>query len=56
MRAFQGRTARVLWAEFPYVRRFAKVLWSPSYFAASVGDVSESTVRRYLERQWDVVA
>jgi putative transposase len=56
VRAFKGRTARVLWAEFPYVRRFAKVLWSPSYFAASVGDVSESTVRRYLEHQWDVVA
>ena len=31
---------------------FAKVLWSPSYFAASVGYVSESTVRRYIEHQW----
>ena len=37
VRAFKGRTARVLRAEFPYLRRFAKVLWSPSYFAASVG-------------------
>ena len=33
----------------------AKVLWSPSYFAASVGYVSESTVRRYIEHQWDAV-
>ena len=54
--AFKGRTARVLRAEFPYLRRFAKVLWSPSYFAASVGYVSESTVRRYIEHQWDKVA
>ncbi|WP_081272086.1 transposase [Mycobacteroides immunogenum] len=38
-------------------RRFAKVLWSPaSYFAASVGYVSESMVRRYIEHQWDAVA
>jgi putative transposase len=56
MRAFQGRTARVLRAELPYLRGFAKVLWSLSYFAASVGDVSESTVRRYIEHQWDAVA
>ncbi len=34
---------------------FAKVLWSPSYFGASVGCVSESTVRRCIEQQWDAV-
>lgn len=57
VRAFKGRTARVLRAEFPYLRRLTKVLWSPSsYFAASVGYVSESTVRRYIEHQWDAVA
>ena len=55
-RAFTRRTARVLRAEFPYLRRFARVLWSPSYFAAAVGYVSESTVRRYIEHQWDGVA
>ena len=55
-RAFKGRTAGVLRAEFAHLRRFAKVLWSPSYFAASVGYVSESTVRRYIEHQWDAVA
>jgi putative transposase len=53
VRAFKGPTARVLRAEFPYLRRLAKVLWSPSYFVASVGYVSESTVRRYIEHQWD---
>jgi putative transposase len=55
-RAFKGRTARVPRAEFPHLRNRAKVLWSPSYFAASVGYVSESTVRRYIEHQWDAVA
>jgi len=33
VRAFKGRTARVLRAEFPYLRNRAKVLWSPSLWA-----------------------
>lgn len=56
VRAFKGRTARVLRHEFAYLRGLAKVLWSPSYFAASVGYVSESTVRRYIEHQCNAVA
>ncbi|MBU8839054.1 IS200/IS605 family transposase [Mycolicibacterium goodii] len=56
VRAFKARTARVLRAEFPYLHRLTKVLWSPSYFAAPVGYVSESTLRRYVEHQWDAVA
>ena len=56
VRAFKGRSARVLRSEFPHLRNHAKVLWSPSYFAASVGYVSESTVRRYIEHRWDAVA
>jgi putative transposase len=56
LREFEGRSARVLRAEFRYLRRFATVWWSPSYFAASVGYVSESTVRRDIGHQWDAVA
>jgi len=55
VRAFKGRTARVLREEFLNLRDHAKVLWSPSYFAASVGYVSETAVRRYIEHQWDAV-
>jgi putative transposase len=55
VRAFKGGTAGVLGQEFPHLRKSAKVVWSPSYLAASVGYVSESTLRRYLERQWDAV-
>ncbi|MGH3626933.1 MAG: IS200/IS605 family transposase [Mycobacterium sp.] len=53
VRAFKGRIARVLCAEFPHLRLQARLLWSPSYFAASVGYVSESTVRGYIEHRWD---
>jgi len=56
VRAFKGRTARVVGREFPHLLWLAKVLWSPSYLAAAVGYVSESTVRRYIEHQWDAVA
>ncbi|MGH3676413.1 MAG: IS200/IS605 family transposase [Mycobacterium sp.] len=55
VRAFRGRTAPVVRHEFAQLRRFANVLWSPPYFAASVGYVSESTMRRYLEQRWDAV-
>lgn len=54
-RRFKGRTSRVLGAEFAWLGR-RRVLWSKSYFAASVGYVSESTVRRYIDHQWDQVA
>src|ERR1700738_2569109 len=37
VRAFKGRTARVLRQEFPHLRGLAKVLWSPSYLAAPGG-------------------
>jgi putative transposase len=55
VRAVKGRTARLLREEFPYLRDRARVLWSAWYFAASVGYVSESTVRRYIEHRWDAV-
>lgn len=54
-RRFKGLCARVLCQEFVFLER-AKVLWSASYFAASVGYVSEAAFRRYLEHPWDAVA
>jgi REP-associated tyrosine transposase len=56
VRAFEGRTARVPRQEFPHLRKRVGVLWSQLYFGASVGYVSESTVRRNIERQGDAVA
>jgi putative transposase len=54
-RKLKGRTSRVLRAESAWLGR-QRVLWSKSYFAGSVGYVSEATVRRYIEHQWDAVA
>lgn len=52
--AFNGCTARVRSQECSHLRNVAKVLWSPAYFAGSVGYV-ETTVRRYIEHQWGAV-
>jgi len=48
---FKGRTSRLLRQEFPFLRSRLPSLWSRSYFAASVGAVSEATIRRYIEAQ-----
>lgn len=48
---FKGRTSRILRQEFPSLRSRLPTLWSRSYFAATVGAVSESTIRQYIEMQ-----
>ena len=48
---FKGRSSRVLRQEFPSLRSRLPTLWGRSYFAATVGDVSEATIRRYIEAQ-----
>lgn len=55
LRGLTARTTRLLRQELPYLRDRVKVLWSPSYFGASVGYVSESTVHCYIEQQWNAV-
>ena len=48
---FKGPTSRYLREEFPQLRRKLPTLWSRSYFAATVGAVSESAIRKYIESQ-----
>jgi putative transposase len=55
VRAFTRRTARVLRQEFAHLGNHATVRWSPSYFAAWVGDVWELRVRRCIGHRWDAV-
>lgn len=47
----KGRTSRILRDEFPTLRSRLPTLWSKSYFVASVGRVSESTIRKYIAEQ-----
>ena len=48
---FKGHSSRVLRDEFPSLRSRLPTLWSRSYFAATVGEVSQDTIRRYIESQ-----
>lgn len=48
---FKGATSRALREEFPSLRSRLPTLWSRSYFAATVGAVSEATIRRYIANQ-----
>lgn len=47
----KGATSRILRAEFRSLRSRLPTLWSRSYYAGTVGNVSEATVRRYIESQ-----
>ena len=47
----KGYTSRILRQEFRLLRSRLPTLWSRSYYAASVGHVSEATVRKYIESQ-----
>jgi putative transposase len=48
---FKGFTSHQLRKEFPALKSRLPTLWSRSYFASTVGTVSEATVRRYIENQ-----
>ena len=48
---FKGPSSRFLRQEFPSLRSRLPTLWSRSYYAATVGHVSEATVRKYIESQ-----
>jgi putative transposase len=48
---FKANTSRILREEFPHLRTRLPTLWSRSYFISTVGAVSETTIRRYIENQ-----
>lgn len=48
---FKGRSSHNLRTEFPELRSRLPTLWSRSYFAAAVGSVTDTAVRKYIESQ-----
>lgn len=54
IKKLKGTTARWLFKQKPELReQFDHHLWSPSYFARTVGNCSEETIKRYVETQWE---
>jgi putative transposase len=50
VRAFKARSSRLLRDEFPELLKLPS-LWTRAYFAATVGQVSQATIARYIEEQ-----
>ena len=51
MNRLKDFTSRTLRKEFPFLRSRLPTLWSRSYYAGSVGSVSDAVVRKYIEDQ-----
>lgn len=47
----KGFTSRVLRQEFQSLRSRLPTLWSRSYYAGTIGHVSESTIKKYIADQ-----
>ncbi|MGE9516527.1 MAG: IS200/IS605 family transposase [Solitalea-like symbiont of Acarus siro] len=47
----KGYSAFVLRNEFPFLKSRLPSLWTRSYFCSSVGHISGSTVKQYIENQ-----
>ena len=45
----KGFTSHELREQFPFLKSRLPTLWSRSYYAGSVGSVSETVVRKYIE-------
>jgi putative transposase len=48
---FKGRSSHTLRQEFPFLKTRLPTLWTRSYFAESVGCISEEVVKKYIENQ-----
>ncbi len=49
-RLIKGRSSRYLRDEFPHLKRLPS-LWTRRFFLSTAGNVSQETIRKYIERQ-----
>jgi len=47
----KGRSSHTLRQEFPHLKKRLPTLWTRSYFAESVGCISEEVVKKYIDNQ-----
>ena len=50
VRAFKGRSSRILRQEFPHLLRLPS-LWTHSYFCGTAGNVSAAVIEQYIREQ-----
>ena len=47
----KGYSSRLLRKEFPWLKSRLPTLWTRSYYVETVGHISESTIKKYIEDQ-----
>lgn len=50
----KGYTSRILRSEFKQLKTRLPTLWTRSYYCESVGNISEESVKKYIENQKNV--
>lgn len=50
IKKLKGISSNILRKEFPQLKKMP-TLWSRSFFVASIGQVSEETIKKYIEEQ-----
>lgn len=53
VKALKGVSARHLFKKHPYLKKqlWGGHLWNPSYYVGTVGNISEQTIKKYIETQ-----
>lgn len=54
VKRFKGRSSRYLRKEFSDLLKMP-TLWTRSYFLSTSGNISNATIVKYINRQWDKV-
>ena len=51
IKAFKGRSSKMLRAKYPKLKSRIPSLWTNSYFSCTIGHISEETMQQYLDNQ-----
>lgn len=51
IKAFKGRSSKILRDKYPKLKSRIPSLWTRSYFCCTIGHISEETIREYIENQ-----
>jgi len=54
IKLFKGRSSRILRDKYPKLKSRIPSLWTRSYFCCTIGNVSEETIKKYIENQKNV--
>jgi putative transposase len=51
IKAFKGRSSKILRDKYPKLKSRIPSLWTRSYFCCTIGHISEETIQQYIENQ-----